>query len=406
MDTATVQHCDRTSEVDKGGQPTEPDGTLVSATSFASVTGVSRERLRTWERRYGFPRPRRVGRGPRRYDLSEAARVVAVRRAAEQGVPLSDAIAASRTTAPAGVSASALQAIATRLPVPVLLLSGPAPARVQYANHALVERLGAPTPGTELALLAPWWEGSECQAALRSLFAGAGPVRAYECAHPAWTQPAPIAPSIETTRSILYLVPSEPGEAPLVAMVGLDAPSESSLRTELAASRAEADELRGMVQARDRWVVATAELAELFQRETGPALLQATAETIVRRLPPIDAGVAVYMGGELALGSSTRGMLGPCMVTVTAHADIAAVLRTGVPDWLDPSTAAAFGAPAAVRVLAIPVAVVGETLGALLLVLEESRPIAGEVGALINVLSAAIGFALLRDRLLEGARRG
>ena len=406
MDTASVQHCGRTSRVDKGGQPSEPDGTLVSATSFASMTGVSRERLRTWERRYGFPRPRRVGRGPRRYVLSEAARVVAVRRAAEQGVPLSDAIAASRTAAPAGVSLSALQAIATGLPVPLLVLSGPAPARIQYANHALVERLGALTPGTELARVAPWWDGSECQAALRSLFAGAGPAPAYECAHPVWSDAALLGAGTETTRSILYLVPTEPGQAPLVAMVGLDAPSEGSLRSDLAAARAEADELREMVQARDRWVVATAELADLFQRETGPALLRATAETIVRRLPPIDAGVAVYMGGELALGSSTRGMLGPCMVTVTAHADIAAVLRTGVPAWLEPSTAAAFGAPAGVRLLAVPVAVVGETLGALLLVLEESRPIAGEVGALLSVLSAAIGFALLRERLREGARRG
>ncbi|MGB2710218.1 MAG: MerR family transcriptional regulator, partial [Conexibacter sp.] len=71
-------------EVDKGGQ-------TVSATAFAELTGISRERLRTWERRFGFPRPVRIGRGPRRYALADAARVVAVRRAAEQGVPLPQA---------------------------------------------------------------------------------------------------------------------------------------------------------------------------------------------------------------------------------------------------------------------------------------------------------------------------
>ena len=101
------------------------------------------------------------------------------------------------------------------------------------------------------------------------------------------------------------------------------------------------------------------------------------------------------MGGELALGSSTRGLLGPAMVTVTAHADIATVLRSGVPAWLEPSTAAAFGAPPDVLVLAVPVAVVGETLGAILLVMDEPRPIAGEVGQLLSVLSAAIGFVSL-----------
>ena len=82
-----------------------------------------------------------------------------------------------------------------------------------------------------------------------------------------------------------------------------------------------------------------AELAELFQRESGTALLQATADTLVRRLPPIDAGVAVYMAGELALGSSSRGLLGPRMVTVTAHQDLAEALREGSPAMLDPGGA-------------------------------------------------------------------
>jgi DNA-binding transcriptional MerR regulator len=375
----------------------EPAGTLVSATRFATVTGVSRERLRTWERRYGFPRPVRVGRGPRRYDLTDAARVVAVRRAAEQGVPLSDAIAASHASAPTGVSATTLQAMPERLPAPVLLLSGPTPVRIQYINSTLAERLGSVAPGTELAEVAPWLRGSACASALDALFSGATGMR--ECLHPAWSGFA-----TESARSLLYQLPVEPGRAPLVAMVELDSPDDRDLRSELAAVTADRDRLRAMVSARDRWVVATSELATLFQQETGPALLQATAETIVRRLPPIDAGVAVYMGGELALGSSTRGLLGPCMVTVTAHADIAAVLRNGTPAWLEPSTAAAFGAPPDMVVLAVPVAVVGETLGAVLLVLDEPRPIAGEVGALLTVLSAAIGFALLRDRLVEGAR--
>lgn len=375
----------------------EPPGTVVSATRFATMTGVSRERLRTWERRYGFPRPLRVGHGPRRYELNDAARVVAVRRAAEQGVPLPDAIAASNANAPAGVSPSTLQAIPERLPAPLLLLSGPAPVRIEYVNPALADRLGSPAPGTELRSVAPWLPGSECEAALLALFAGT--TRMSECIHPAWS-----GFSTETARSLSYVLPVEPGRSPLVAMVELDAPDERDLRAELAELEADRDRLRTVVERRDRWVLATAELASLFQRETGPALLQATADTIVRRLPPIDTGIAIYMGGELALGTSTRGMLGPAMVTVTAHADIAAVLRNRAPAWLEPSTAAAFGAPADVLLLAVPVAVVGETLGAILMVMDEPRTIAGEVAHLLTVLSAAVGFVLLRDRLVEGAR--
>jgi MerR family transcriptional regulator, light-induced transcriptional regulator len=378
-------------------QPEASTGTLVSATRFATVTGVSRERLRTWERRYGFPCPLRVGGGPRRYELGDAARVVAVRRAAEQGVPLSDAIAATHGTEPPSISASTLQAIPEQLPAPVLLLSGPAPMRVEYANQALAERAGSPTAGTELVDAVPWFAGSECEAALHALFAGSA--RTRECVHPAWS-----GPPNETARSHLYRLPVEPGHQPLVAMVEFDAPDERDPRRELAELRIDHERLGTILVQHDRWLVAISELASLFQHESGAALLQATAETIVRRLPPIDAGVAVYMGGELALGSSTRGLLGPCMVTVTAHADIAAVLRNRAPGWLERSTAAAFRAPAGMHVLAVPVAVVGETLGAILLVLDERRSIEGHVVHLLDVLSASIGFALLRDRLVEGAR--
>jgi DNA-binding transcriptional MerR regulator len=385
------------SESGIGAAPETSAGTLVSATRFATLTGVSRERLRTWERRYGFPRPLRVGSGPRRYELVDAARVVAVRRAAEQGVPLSDAIAATHGTATARVSATTLQSIPEHHPAPLLLLSGPAPVRIEYVNPALAERADSPTAGTELGEALTWFAGSECESSLHALFAGSA--RTGECVHPAWS-----GPPTEIARSLLYRLPVEPGRVPLVAMVEVDASDERDLRRELAEVQAERDLLEETVTRRDRWVVTISELAALFQRESGTALLQATAETIVRRLPPIDAGVAIYMGGELALGSSTRGLLGPCMVTVTAHADIAAVLRNGEPAWLERSTAAAFQAPAGSRVLAVPVAVVGETLGAALFVMEEEGPIDSELGHLLGVLSASIGFALLRDRLMEGAR--
>src|SRR6195952_6005146 len=71
-DPATIETMSR---VDKGGQ-------TVSATRFSQLTGVSRERLRTWERRHGFPQPVRVGSGPRRYAIADTARVLAVRHAA------------------------------------------------------------------------------------------------------------------------------------------------------------------------------------------------------------------------------------------------------------------------------------------------------------------------------------
>jgi DNA-binding transcriptional MerR regulator len=369
----------------------------VSATSFAKLTGVSRERLRTWERRYGFPQPLRVGRGPRRYVLDDASAVVAVRRAADEGVPLPRAIAAARKLSSARrPSTNTMAAVAEHLPAPLMLLSGPAPARVEYVNPALAALRGAPRVGDEVAGAAPWFAGSDVERAVKTVFATGE--RSVECGHPAWSD------SGEQVRSLVYRMPSEPRETPMVALVQLERTREREAKRALAEAEAAREDLDEQLGRHQRWLGAIAELAELFQRESGPALLRATAETLVRRLPPIDAGVAVYMGGELALGSSSRGLLGPQMVTVAAYPDLAAILRDRTPAWLEPASAAAFGARRGLHVLAVPVAVVAETLGALLLVTDQTGVIDDEIAQLLSVLSASIGFALLRDRLVEGAR--
>src|SRR4051795_12325412 len=112
-------------------------GQTVSATRFAQLTGVSRERLRTWERRYGFPATQRVGDGPRRYALDEVGPVVAVRQAAGAGVPLVDAIARVRAGPAADPPpASTFATLVEALPVPVVVLSGPEPMRIGDVNAA------------------------------------------------------------------------------------------------------------------------------------------------------------------------------------------------------------------------------------------------------------------------------
>src|SRR4051794_41465531 len=103
----------------------------VSATRFAQLTGVSRERLRTWERRYGFPSPQRVGDGPRRYALDDVGPVVAVRQAAGAGVPLAEAVARGQAGAAADPPPPAtFAAPGGALPRPRLVLSGAGPVRV------------------------------------------------------------------------------------------------------------------------------------------------------------------------------------------------------------------------------------------------------------------------------------
>lgn len=375
--------------MDKGGQ-------TISATEFAELTGVSRERLRTWERRFGFPQPARSGRGPRRYARVDAARVVAVRRAADQGIPLPRAIAEATVVDPASTASQAmLGAVATSAPIPIVLVSGPEPLRVAYVNAPLQTMGGAIGAGALLEAL-PWFMGSDLERTLRTLFAG--DTAALECSHPTWSGEQTVE------RSIAYRLPAEPGEPPTVALVGIDRDEERRARRDLAELQQELARVRVREQRRQRWLTLAASLAERFQRDASEALLGTTVDTLVRRLGAVDAGVAIYVAGELALGATSRGLLGTHMVTVTRYDDLATLMQSSNPDWLAPATASAFGVHAGLHCLAVPIGVVGERLGVLLVVFDEHGALDDDIRQLLTVVAAGLGFTVLRDRLVASSR--
>jgi MerR family transcriptional regulator, light-induced transcriptional regulator len=77
--------------------PELPDG--LSIGDLARRTQVPAPTLRSWEDRYGFPRPRRLAGGHRRYDHDDVARIETVARLRASGMSLPAAIsqAVSRT---------------------------------------------------------------------------------------------------------------------------------------------------------------------------------------------------------------------------------------------------------------------------------------------------------------------
>src|SRR5919197_4300342 len=224
--------------VDRGGQ-------TVSATTFAQLTGVSRERLRTWERRHGFPVPLRAGNGPRRYLLRDVARVVAVRRASESGMPIAEAVErAVFDDSPGELTAESFAAMVEQAPIPVDALTGPEPLAIAYRNGA-VEALAR---GAGLERASSRLAASACGDQLRALFAG-NHAEAL-CEHPRWDGRSGIA------RSIAFRLPVEPGRAPLVAMVGIEADRERALAAEVAALEEQLAALRERDERHERWMEA------------------------------------------------------------------------------------------------------------------------------------------------------
>lgn len=380
------------SRVDNNGQQT------VSATRFAELTGVARERLRTWERRHGFPLPQRDGRGPRRYAVEDVARVVAVRRAAEDGVPLARAIARTPTeSGSAAPDAGTFTALVDHAPLPVVILSGPEPLRIEWTNAALRSRPGAPRPGDELLTALPAFLGSACARLLTRLFATEAPPAETE--HPAWD-----GLPRHTTRSVLFRLPIEAGRRPLVAMVALEGEGERQTRAALADRERELAELQRTASRHTRWLDAIAQLSDRFRREPGAAAIDQGLDVVVRQVRAIDGALAYYVSGQLMLTASRRGLLAPVPVTVAAHPQLVECITTGDPAWLDATVRSAAGVPRDLQASAVPIVVAGEPLGLLVLLFAEVEPHDPDNTRLLEAVSAAMGFALLRDRLTTALR--
>jgi DNA-binding transcriptional MerR regulator len=377
--------------VDKGGQ-------TVSATRFAELTGVSRERLRTWERRFGFPEPLRVGSGPRRYLVADAPRVVAVRFAAQAGTPLETAIAAARAAVPAdGPPEVAFRAAVELAPVPVALVSGPEPMVLAWANGALRAIEGAPAPGEALARIAASPRAAQL---LHEHFTRDTP--SAEVEHPPWggsvTAPGSAAVS---ARSVVYRLPVAAGEPPLLAIVGIETRGEHEARTALARSELRLAQLERRAERHERWLDALGALAAEFQHEPGPDVVSSALDVLIRQTQAVDVGLASYVSGRLALHGTRRGALGATALTVAAHPQVGRVLRDVDGAWLDEPTARSLGVPEGLHAVGVPVAVAGEVLGLLVMVFDEVEPLDDDNRRLLAAISAAIGFALLRDRLVR-----
>lgn len=374
-----------------------PAARTLSATEFSEITGVSRERLRTWERRHGFPDPVRVGRGARRYRIDDVPRVVAVRRSVDHGVPVQAAVDAAREQTPAGISDEARAALAEHAPVAVVVLSGPEPMRIEEVNALVRARPGAPTPGDDLLELAPWYADHPGLATLRSLFATTSVAAA--CEHPDWT-----AGMVGTAHAIAYRLPQEPNGPPLVALIGIDTARERRTRRELAAAQEERSVLLGTLEQQERWTRAKVTVVQAARDRGGLGAVTESTDALIRHAGVLDAALAPYMSGALVLGRSGRGRIGPASVTVSAYEELAVALRDATPTWLGPAAGAALGAPSGLAVHLVPVVAAGEPLGALLLLFDEPEDLDGVPGDLLTTVSTVLGYVLVRERVLEQLR--
>lgn len=306
----------------------------LSASEFATVTGMTRDRLRTWERRFGWPHPERAGGGARRYRTEDAARVVAVRRLHEIGVPLDRAIDQRSDPRTGSVGASTWRNLIDELPFGVVLLSGPVPLTVEFANAVLRARPDGPRAADILEDVAPWFSGEDAEE-LTSLFATDAPVT--RVTHPDWT-----AGLARPAQSLAVQVRQTARSRPLVALIGLDAGGARRSQAERARLRHERGRLHGQDDTHRAWATTTRDVA-VATAAPGLRGLRTGLQALRHRLDAEDAAVYVVDDGvpELVV-SLSDGFAEIDPAGQPSDVQLGAVSRAV---WLPPQSAGGIGAP-------------------------------------------------------------
>lgn len=119
-----------------------PQEVTYSIGEAAARTGLSRQGLLSWERRYGFPRPARNDKGHRRYSPDDLLAIALARASVHSGRDVSsaveEALAARATGAPTGeLPAGLMRDVLDNLPFPLAIVQAPTFEHV-YVNRALV----------------------------------------------------------------------------------------------------------------------------------------------------------------------------------------------------------------------------------------------------------------------------
>ena len=375
-------------QVDKGGQ-------TVSATEFAELTGVSRERLRTWERRFDFPRPARVAHGPRRYALADAT---PRRRRATRGRAGRAAAARDRRRRPGRRPPPSVRTARWR--------TSPTVAPTPVCSSRARSRCGSSTPTRSAAMPTRrhgqlldallWFSGSDLERTLHTLSRATRP--RSKCA----TRRGPAAAMIE--RSIAYRLPARTGEPPTVALVRVDRAAGPACATRTGRTAQELTRVRVREQRRRSagWrSPPRSPSASSARPATRPRLDGRHARATARRGRRRDRGL--HGRRARARHDPAAACWGPRMVPVTALRRPRGADAASEPAGSPPPRAARSARPGAARPRG-PDHRRRRDARVLLLVFDEPTELDDDARRLLTIVSAGLGFTILRDRLVSAAR--
>lgn len=362
-----------------------PGEATISTIEMSRLTGVGRERLRTWERRHGFPEPIRAENGIRRYRAADVRPILTVARLVERGIPLVAAIEQAKasqshaadidtTFGPALEHASA----------PMMAVTGPVPLTVLWVNAETAKVPEAPAPGDVLTDSVSQF-GPVALSQLQRLMA-APDGTSIVIDHADWLSSFP-AP----TRSVAWRVSSQATSEPMVVMAQL--PEDSGR----AFPRTNAD---GAV-----WSTAVAAATQTLMHGSGLAAIQKALGEFAKQVGAMDAFLAIDHGGVLRAATSVRGTSAARDLAVRFADPGMEALQAGEIDWLPDDLRRALGAMSRSAVLGVPLLAGGVLVGSAFLMFPQELALGDVARQQLSGLGLTLTLALQREKLAQQAAR-
>ncbi len=384
QDARALAFADTRADAPNPPAPVEAAPSTIGIGELERLTGVGAERIRTWERRFGFPEQLYRANAARRYAVSDVPRVLAARQLIDLGEPVASAMAtvkAGRTPADLTVLERSFGALAA----PVTAWQGPEPLELLWANEAARQSARGPIATPDRS-----------RAAFRALQRVMVPVggTAVTLEHPS------LCPPTDEVRRLLVWGVGPPAFTPAIAVVmelpaseqGDSAPPEPS------------SSLCGGLD--PRWPAAVGRARRALQRSSGPEALSDALACLLEGTGACDAVLLHPQGGELVAAQWSRGRRPTPSLAGSAAREFRRATELMRPMWLSAGAAELLAGPEhGGACLAVPLVISGCCRGYVVLEFPQRVELPGPAEELLLMLGSAFGASMGRDRAATIRRR-
>lgn len=367
---------------------------VLNAEAFAALTGVRAERLRTWQRRHGFPAVAADVLGHRGFRAIDAPRVVAACQLIDAGEPVAAAIERVRHQITPDLDEASLARAFGAAATPVVAIGGPAPLQIVWANAAALALANAP-----VELPAPvvdrgaHWRRLLVDPPTEPVWSVHGPWFGDAAGGVAAGEPDPV--------SAVVWAAGAPAFVPAVLVV-VDVP----VSDETPPPPPKPDE-RAARASDQRCAAAVGAARRALQRGTGRQALADSLGALVTSELCVDAALLVTPQGKVprpALSACGRHELMRPADDAAAHLRVA--LDGDVPvQVVEPDVREQLAIEAHEHGLVVPLVAGGQEFGYLLVITSEPIDVTDDCEALVMALGASIAASMSRNRALRELRR-